>query len=344
ISDSGILRLSPYIAELLCRSLTDCKALSNLHYLFGGFMDYLWSCELTSPTLAQQTGRTSNALSIPCRFMTNALTWSGFISAFRLKGISYNLPFQNMLKAFMVSEHSTPCAIQIVSPDFKSEYYCLLFQGAWATGAAPGIKLIWNSTWRIGGRPDRSSRKTFGNSLTTGTGYSLKDKNGAKMEISRSTQQRFPNPPLHSKTPPSLPHPTWAVDSLAILKHFIGHQQTTRDQWLKSQAWAVLKSKGQDAFLVLLTKETQEAQLTRLELPIYKEKTESRETVVNLVVNMAAIGAGRQGAGPLPQEEVVDQFPTPDYGGVVPTVFSGRGETIAPIAIQATILDLSMTL
>ncbi|GJU01727.1 hypothetical protein Tco_1112065 [Tanacetum coccineum] len=37
-----------------------------------------------------------------------------------------------------------------------------------ATGAAPGIKLIWNSTWRIEGRPGRSSRKTSGNSLTTG--------------------------------------------------------------------------------------------------------------------------------------------------------------------------------
>ncbi|GJR33314.1 hypothetical protein Tco_1109546 [Tanacetum coccineum] len=39
--------------------------------------------------------------------------------------------------------------------------------GAQATGAAPGIKSIWNSTWRIGGRPSRSSEKTSGNSLTT---------------------------------------------------------------------------------------------------------------------------------------------------------------------------------
>ncbi|GJT84461.1 retrotransposon protein, putative, ty1-copia subclass [Tanacetum coccineum] len=109
----------------------------------------------------------------------------------------------------------------------------------------------------------------------SGMDISLRTKNKAKTEISGSTRQ-FQT--LHS-TPKShhhYPTPTWAVDSLAILKHFIGHQQTTRDQWLKSQAWAVLKSKGQDAFLVLLTKETQEAQLTRLELPIYKEKTESR--------------------------------------------------------------------
>ncbi|GJZ53539.1 hypothetical protein Tco_0608424 [Tanacetum coccineum] len=35
-----------------------------------------------------------------------------------------------------------------------------------ATGAAPGIKSIWNSTWRIEGRPGRSSGKTSGNSLT----------------------------------------------------------------------------------------------------------------------------------------------------------------------------------
>nr|GEY30536.1 hypothetical protein [Tanacetum cinerariifolium] len=35
-----------------------------------------------------------------------------------------------------------------------------------ATGAAPGIKSIWNSTWRTGGRPGSSSGKTSGNSLT----------------------------------------------------------------------------------------------------------------------------------------------------------------------------------
>nr|GEU68623.1 hypothetical protein [Tanacetum cinerariifolium] len=40
--------------------------------------------------------------------------------------------------------------------------------GAQAAGAAPGIKSIWNSTWRMGGRPGRSSGKTSGNSLTIG--------------------------------------------------------------------------------------------------------------------------------------------------------------------------------
>ncbi|GKF56813.1 hypothetical protein Tco_0170350, partial [Tanacetum coccineum] len=38
-------------------SFTSLQALSNLHYLFSGFMDYFWSCKLkTSPTSAQQTG------------------------------------------------------------------------------------------------------------------------------------------------------------------------------------------------------------------------------------------------------------------------------------------------
>ncbi|GJU06519.1 hypothetical protein Tco_1122949 [Tanacetum coccineum] len=36
--------------------------------------------------------------------------------------------------------------------------------GARATGAAPGIKSIRNSTGRAGGRPDKSSRNTSGKS------------------------------------------------------------------------------------------------------------------------------------------------------------------------------------
>nr|GFC47241.1 hypothetical protein [Tanacetum cinerariifolium] len=39
-------------------------------------------------------------------------------------------------------------------------------------GAAPGTKLIWNSTCRAGGNPGKSSRKTFGNSHTIGTSSS----------------------------------------------------------------------------------------------------------------------------------------------------------------------------
>ncbi|GKD70375.1 hypothetical protein Tco_1324465, partial [Tanacetum coccineum] len=36
--------------------------------------------------------------------------------------------------------------------------------GARATGAAPGIKLIWNYTGRVRGRPDKSSGNTSGKS------------------------------------------------------------------------------------------------------------------------------------------------------------------------------------
>ncbi|GKD00752.1 hypothetical protein Tco_1171026, partial [Tanacetum coccineum] len=42
--------------------------------------------------------------------------------------------------------------------------------GARATGVAPRIKSIWNSTWQTGGRPGRSLGKTFENSLTTVAG------------------------------------------------------------------------------------------------------------------------------------------------------------------------------
>ncbi|GKF67005.1 hypothetical protein Tco_0193522 [Tanacetum coccineum] len=38
--------------------------------------------------------------------------------------------------------------------------------GARATGAAPGIKSIWNSTCRVGGRPDNSLGNTSGKSQT----------------------------------------------------------------------------------------------------------------------------------------------------------------------------------
>ncbi|GKG25503.1 hypothetical protein Tco_0398649, partial [Tanacetum coccineum] len=41
--------------------------------------------------------------------------------------------------------------------------------GARAMGAALGIKSIWNSTGRVGGRPDKSSGNTSGKSLTIGT-------------------------------------------------------------------------------------------------------------------------------------------------------------------------------
>ncbi|GJR92787.1 hypothetical protein Tco_0264961 [Tanacetum coccineum] len=40
-------------------------------------------------------------------------------------------------------------------------------ESARATSAALRIKSIWNSTWKTGGRPGRSSGKTSENSLTT---------------------------------------------------------------------------------------------------------------------------------------------------------------------------------
>ncbi|GJY24312.1 hypothetical protein Tco_0397970, partial [Tanacetum coccineum] len=44
--------------------------------------------------------------------------------------------------------------------------------GARATGAAPGIESIWNSTCRVGGRPGNSSGNTSGKSRTIGTSSS----------------------------------------------------------------------------------------------------------------------------------------------------------------------------
>ncbi|GKA66282.1 hypothetical protein Tco_0766090, partial [Tanacetum coccineum] len=101
------------------------QALSDLYYLFGGFIDYLWSCELDisnfgptdrkilpvdscmikslkSPKSGNQlrfliqrvpSGRTSNALSIPHRVMTNALTQSGLIRSFWLKASATTFAF-----------------------------------------------------------------------------------------------------------------------------------------------------------------------------------------------------------------------------------------------------------
>nr|GEZ36416.1 retrovirus-related Pol polyprotein from transposon TNT 1-94 [Tanacetum cinerariifolium] len=44
--NSSIIRLSPYIGITSLPISCGLQALSNLHYLFGGFMDYLWSREL----------------------------------------------------------------------------------------------------------------------------------------------------------------------------------------------------------------------------------------------------------------------------------------------------------
>nr|GFD15203.1 hypothetical protein [Tanacetum cinerariifolium] len=44
--------------------------------------------------------------------------------------------------------------------------------GARATGVAPGIKLIWNSTGRVGGRPSKSPGNTSGKSQMIGMSLS----------------------------------------------------------------------------------------------------------------------------------------------------------------------------
>ncbi|GKC96445.1 hypothetical protein Tco_1161887 [Tanacetum coccineum] len=134
-------------------AFSSLQALSDLYYLFGGFMDYLWSHELNisnfgladrleaslrvfrwffhfvhrsrddmlysylieypkhsaltesqvvsatnrvsldPDTSCQNLGRTSNALSIPRRVMTNALTQSGLIRSFRLKASATTFSF-----------------------------------------------------------------------------------------------------------------------------------------------------------------------------------------------------------------------------------------------------------
>nr|GEU90544.1 zinc finger, CCHC-type [Tanacetum cinerariifolium] len=60
-------------------------------------------------------------------------------------------------------------------------------------GAAPGTNLIWNSTWRSGGRPGSSSGKTSRNSLTTGypketKGYSFYYPPENKVLVARNTK------------------------------------------------------------------------------------------------------------------------------------------------------------
>ncbi|GJZ67073.1 reverse transcriptase domain-containing protein [Tanacetum coccineum] len=75
------------------------QALSNLYYLFGGFMDYLWSRKLNISNFGPAdrkilpvvpSGRTSNALSIPRRFL--ASMFSSLIAS--LKASATTFPFQ----------------------------------------------------------------------------------------------------------------------------------------------------------------------------------------------------------------------------------------------------------
>ncbi|GKG26886.1 hypothetical protein Tco_0402589, partial [Tanacetum coccineum] len=61
-----------------------------------------------------------------------------------------------------LSKRSCSCSDNSFISDGANRY------GARATGAAPGIKSIWNSTSRVGGRPCKSLGNTSGKSLTIG--------------------------------------------------------------------------------------------------------------------------------------------------------------------------------
>nr|GEV13396.1 hypothetical protein [Tanacetum cinerariifolium] len=153
----------------------------DLYYLFGGFMDYLWSLFILSVSLARMkcadlVRRSTMTQIVSCpldvlgsfvmksivifshfhvgifgctkpgwmeyfdlwnscmikslkppksgtqlRVMDNALTQSGLIRSFRVKASAIAF-------AFSGCEHSTLCAIQIVSLNFKSEHYCSQFK------------------------------------------------------------------------------------------------------------------------------------------------------------------------------------------------------------------------
>ncbi|GKE38427.1 hypothetical protein Tco_1461832, partial [Tanacetum coccineum] len=59
-----------------------------------------------------------------------------------------------------LSESSCNCSDNSFISDGANRY------GARATGTTPGIKSIWNSTGRAGGRPGKSSGNTLGKSQT----------------------------------------------------------------------------------------------------------------------------------------------------------------------------------
>ncbi|GKF61603.1 hypothetical protein Tco_0181657 [Tanacetum coccineum] len=64
-----------------------------------------------------------------------------------------------------LSEISCNCSDNSFISDGANRY------GARATGAAPGIKSIWNSTGRAGGRPGKSLGHTSGKSQTIGMSF-----------------------------------------------------------------------------------------------------------------------------------------------------------------------------
>ncbi|GKF55572.1 hypothetical protein Tco_0165912, partial [Tanacetum coccineum] len=71
-----------------------------------------------------------------------------------------------------LSESSCNCSDNSFISDGANWY------GARATGAAPKIKSIWNSTGRAGGRPGKSSRNTSGKSRMIVSTVSIEVKSG----------------------------------------------------------------------------------------------------------------------------------------------------------------------
>ncbi|GJR88100.1 hypothetical protein Tco_0212111 [Tanacetum coccineum] len=77
ISNLEFQRLSPYIGVTSLPVSCSLQALSNLYYLFGGFMDYLWSRKLNisnfgpaNRKILPMDGNFKMHLSIPRRFLT----------------------------------------------------------------------------------------------------------------------------------------------------------------------------------------------------------------------------------------------------------------------------------
>nr|GEV12953.1 retrovirus-related Pol polyprotein from transposon TNT 1-94 [Tanacetum cinerariifolium] len=109
------------------------QALMNLHDLFSGFMNYLWSCELNisnfGPTnrkiLSMDDMLYSCLIEYPKHFAMTAEIW---IRSSRDEMCGFGKAIDN-------------------EPDGAN------VSGVRATSVALGIKSIWNSTWRTGGRP-----------------------------------------------------------------------------------------------------------------------------------------------------------------------------------------------
>nr|GFA06228.1 hypothetical protein [Tanacetum cinerariifolium] len=76
-----------------------------------------------------------------------------------------------------LSESSCSCSDNSIISDGAKRY------GARATGAAPGIKSIWNSTSRASGRPGKLSGNTSGKSWTMALFLQLVDERTAVDDI-----------------------------------------------------------------------------------------------------------------------------------------------------------------